>query len=1282
MHLLRIEQSGELYADGEAVDLGQTPAPIVMLTAADSEISLLSAATRQSGRGGNAVRIANLLSLSHPYSVDLYIQDVLAHADMIVIRLLGGVSYWTYGVEQVSALAKDKGIPLALLSGDGKPDPDLDRYSTMAPSDLARLNAYLTEGGIDNAAAFLDALDDHINNTAVALPPRPFLSAGLYWPNNPACDIDQIQSAWQESGLKDAPVAAVVFYRALLQAGDTGPVDALIAALMEQGIAPLPLFVASLKDGFSAEFLTDLLPDQDVQVILNMTSFAVSDPHCDAADTGISPGPFGAVNAPVLQVMLASNTMENWQNGSAGLNPRDLAMHVVMPELDGRITSRAIGFKAPPIRDDLTEAMVTGYQAHPERADYVAQLAAAWQRLKATPRQDKRLGLVMANYPNKDSRLANGVGLDTPESAAHILSALGTAGYHIGSDDITDDNTDDKTAPKNGKGIIEKMLTAPSNTGFQDREVEVWYPLDDYYQVYNALPEKVRQLVETQWGAPEDDPMIGQGDHGQDRQAFALPVRIYGHVAVAVQPARGYNIDPKTTYHSPDLPPPHHYLAFYFWLRHQFKADAVMHLGKHGNLEWLPGKALALDETCFPDAILGPMPHFYPFIVNDPGEGAQAKRRTAGVILDHLTPPMTLADSHGVMAELETQMDEYFEAAGLDSRRSDALMQAILMTADRAGIADDCGITPDDGDDEKLLKLDNFLCDLKEMQIRDGLHIYGQSPQGRLRTDLLTAILRIPRGEGDGANASILRALAKDFGMTDFDPLTAERAAPWQGVRPDVLTKFDAELGHWRHAGDTVDRLNHLASLLVADDDACDDEWAATKAVLDHDLPYVAQAVDQCGKDEIHYLLKGLDGGYVPAAPSGAPTRGRPEVLPTGRNFFSVDSRAVPTQAAWRIGWASASALIDRYLQDHGNYPEALVLSAWGTANMRTGGDDIAQALALMGVQPTWDGASRRVTGFEILPLSVLGRPRIDVTIRASGFFRDAFPSQISLVDKVARAVGALDEPHDQNPIAARMTADHAALISAGADEETARLQAGFRVFSAKPGAYGAGLQALIDEGIWDQRDDFAEAFMTWSSYAYGDKAHGILSRAGFEKRLQSVDAIIHNQDNREHDVLDSDDYYQFMGGLSAAVAQQQNQDAPIYMGDHSLAERPVIRSLNEEITRVVRGRASNPKWIKGVMRHGYKGAFEISATLDYLFAFAATTRQVSSHLFDQVFEAWIEDEEVLAFLEDANPHALDDMLARFGEALDRDLWSPRRNSTIERLAELTKTVQDKSLEN
>lgn len=1248
MHLLRIEQSGDLYATGEAVDLGQTPAKVVFLSAADTEISLIAAAVKKSDRGQKTLRAANILSLSHPYSVDLYIEQTLAHASAVVIRLLGGVSYWSYGIEQVTRIARQNNIHLALLPGDGKPDAELDRLSTLAPDQLRQLGDYLAAGGLTNAVRLLDAIDDIIDGTDNALPPVPFLPAGLYESASQTPGLEDLRHRWNAEGLADAPVAALVFYRAQVQAGDTSPVDALITALAAQGLAAVPVYVSSLKDPSSAELLEGLLTESKAEIILNLTSFAVSDPSSGQRESA-SPGPFGVRDVPVLQVMLSSGTLSSWQESTAGLSPRDLAMHVVLPELDGRITSRAAGFKSPPRKDPLTEAMLTGYEAHPSSVEYIAALAASWVRLRNSPVAETRLGMVLANYPNKDGRLANGVGLDTPESAALILNALADAGYTVASH------------PRNSAELIPRLSMAPTNTGWQGREVDAWCDLDLYRTYFASLSRDIRQTVTDRWGEPEDDPMIGP-------DGFALPVRLFGNVAVAIQPARGYNIDPKTSYHSPDLPPPHHYLAFYFWLRHVFGAQAVMHLGKHGNLEWLPGKALALDRSCFPDAVLGPMPHLYPFIVNDPGEGSQAKRRTSAVILDHLTPPMTLADSHGVMAEIETLMDEYFEAMGLDDRRTTALMDAILMTAERAGIAGDCGIERDDADEEKLLKLDNFLCDLKEMQIRDGLHIYGKSPEGRLACDLITAILRIPRGDGEGPRQSILRSLAADLGFGSFDPLTADRALPWDGPRPQPLADLDPS--PWRHQGDTVERLNTLSSRLVEGIEAPRPEWSQTITILTEALPSLRQSISASGADEMKFLLKGLGGGYVPAGPSGAPTRGRPEVLPTGRNFYSVDSRAIPTEVAWRIGWASASMLIDRYLQDHGNYPQAMVLSAWGTANMRTGGDDLAQAMALMGVQPKWDGVSRRVTGFEILPLSVLGRPRVDVTLRCSGFFRDAFPQQIALIDKVARAVGALDEPADQNPLAARIKTDAETLIAAGMTPEDASLRAGFRVFSSKPGSYGAGLQALIDEGIWDERSDFGDVFLGWSGYAYGESAHGLADRTGLERRLGAVDAVIYNQDNREHDILDSDDYYQFAGGLSAAVASLKGGDAPVYMGDHSLMERPVIRSLKEEITRVVRGRASNPKWIAGVMRHGYKGAFEIAATLDYLFAFAATTRQVPDHLFDAVYDAWIEDEEVRAFLSESNPKALEDMMDRFAEAVSRDLWQPRRNSVRISLAD------------
>jgi len=691
-------------------------------------------------------------------------------------------------------------------------------------------------------------------------------------------------------------------------------------------------------------------------------------------------------------------------------------------------------------------------------------------------------------------------------------------------------------------------------------------------------------------------------------------------------------------------------------MRTSFDAHAVVHVGKHGNVEWLPGKALALSAECFPEAALGPLPHVYPFIVNDPGEGSQAKRRGAAVIVDHLTPPLTRAGSHGALEELERLVDEFFDAASVDPRRCAPLSARILELAASIGLDQDCGIQASDGSDDALRKLDGYLCEIKEMQIRNGLHVFGEAPAPERRIELLRAIARSVRGPGVG-EASLLRALADDLAL-GIDPLSAPLGEPWRGPRPEAL----ANGASWRSTGDTVERLEGLAASLIAGTYRLPAEWAASAAVLREVEETIGPALDASADAETAGLLTALDGRFVAPGAAGAPTRGRPDVLPTGRNFYSVDTRQVPTAAAWQLGWKSAQLLVEHYAQTHGDWPRAMALSAWGTSNMRTGGDDIAQALALIGARPRWEGPSGRVTGFEIMPLGLLDRPRVDVTLRVSGFFRDAFPGLIDLFDSAVRAVAALEEGQEDNPLAAKVAADAATLAEEGASPARARRLASYRVFGSKPGAYGAGLQALIDECGWADAGDFAQAYVAWGGWAYGAGEGGAAEHKLFERRLGAVEAVVQNQDNREHDLLDSDDYYQFEGGLAAAAAMLSGRRPAVYHNDHTRPERPRILSLEEEIARTVRARAANPKWIRGVMRHGYKGAFEIAATVDYLFAFAATTGAVKDHHFEMLFDAYIRDEEVRAFMESSNPAALRETAARFLEALDRDLWRPRAN--------------------
>ncbi|WP_421780372.1 cobaltochelatase subunit CobN [Kiloniella litopenaei] len=1242
MHLLQA-QPGAIADGSEAIDLGQTPGDIVIVSAADTELASLVQARQVIGDTYPSLRLANLMQLSHNMSVDLYVDDIIANAKVVVARILGGAGYWPYGVEQLRAICKQKKIPLVLLPGDDQPDAELAAHSTVAQDVYHRVWQYLIHGGPDNSRNLLCYLAGIIGHDFEWVEPKPLLRSGIYWPGRDNPELDDLRHDW----IAGAPVAAIVFYRALLQAANLAPVDALIKSLQDKGINPLPLYCASLKEPISAGIVSTLLKDADTGIILNATGFAISTPGADRKET-----PFDVVDAPILQVIFSGGNEVGWREGLSGLSARDIAMNVALPEVDGRILSRAVSFKSEARYDEATQSSVVSYQEVIDRVDFVADLAAGWLRLRNKDVSERKVAVVMANYPNRDGRMGNGVGLDTPAGTIQLLRAMVDAGYSVS--DI----------PGDGNALVERMAEGPTNAAVDGRVIRSRISLDAYRQFWGALPAGVKAAVEERWGAFENDPF-----YMADADAFAVSAFHCGKIIIGLQPARGYNINPVETYHDPDLVPPHGYLAFYAWLRQEEKVDAIIHMGKHGNMEWLPGKSLALSEECFPEAVFGPTPHLYPFIVNDPGEGTQAKRRAQAVIIDHLTPPLTRAESYGPLADLEQLCDEYYEAAGVDPRRLKVLRDEILKITQRIGLDKDCGIEQTDDEDTALSKLDNYLCELKEMQIRDGLHIFGLAPEGRLLDDLLIALTRLPRGEGKEGDASLIRSLAKDLNFPiEFDPLDCRLGDPWPGPKPDIL----AAEGSWRTNGDTVERLEILAQNLVSGEVHAPDGWQNTRPVLAEINSRMGPIVTSCGAEEIKGTLRGLNGQFVEPGPSGAPTRGRPDVLPTGRNFYSVDSRVVPTPAAWHLGWKSANLMIERYRQENGSWPKRMALSAWGTSNMRTGGDDIAQGLALMGVQPKWEPTSRRVVGFEILPLSVLDRPRVDVTLRVSGFFRDAFPAQIDLFDSACRAVAALDdEPEKMNPLAARVFVESADLIAKGLDEKTAIKRAGYRVFGSKPGAYGAGLQALIDERGWETEADLAKAYIGWGGYAYGSGGAGEAEHGLFESRLRDVEAVVHNQDNREHDLLDSDDYYQFEGGITAAIRHLSGAQPTVYHNDHSRPESPQIRTLQEEIGRVVRARVINPKWIDGVRRHGYKGAFEMAATVDYLFAFAATAKVVEDHHFDAVFDAYLDDGEVREFLEQNNPAALREMAERMIEAQDRNLWKARSNSARALLDEI-----------
>jgi cobaltochelatase CobN len=1125
------------------------------------------------------------------------------------------------------------------VPGDDRPDPELSDLSTVDAGDRDRLWQFLRQGGMGNALDFFRCLANRwLDRDYAWAEPHTLPRTAIYHPQKSPAALNDWRAQWQSG----QPVAAVLFYRSHLQAANTAFIDVFCQRLQAAGLNPLPIALASLKEPGCLVVVEDWLDEVEAGVILNTTGFAQSSPEAPHLR------PFRR-NIPVIQAICAQDNEPGWRASEQGLGPRDLAMHIALPELDGRIISRPISFKDLAWRSERSQSDVVCYRAQPERMDFVAQLARRWIDLARLPNGEKRIALILANYPTRDGRIGNGVGLDTPAAALNILRALHKEGYPLPAD-----------LPASGTALIQQLLGGVSNDldTLDQRPCQQSLAMDDYLLMFNALPQVNRQAVLERWGAPDSDPMCRGG------RMMIAGLR-FGLTFVGIQPARGYQVDPSAVYHDPDLVPPHGYLAFYFWLRNTYGAHGVIHVGKHGNLEWLPGKGVGLSEHCWPDALLGPLPNIYPFIVNDPGEGAQAKRRTQAVIIDHLMPPLTRAETYGPLRNLELLADEYYEAQLLDPRRARELQRDILQLVRDTHI--DRELQLDDQLDSDadaaiwLPRLDTYLCDLKESQIRDGLHVFGESPAGRLRIDTLLALLRIPRGDGRGAQSSVLRALAKAFAL-GFDPLDCALAEPWNGPRPGELLSISGE--PWRTTGDTRERLELFAAQLISQvlnapcenlpQEAC---WSEVNAILEHLREVVAPRLDACGPAEMRGLLDALGGRFVPAGPSGAPSRGRLDVLPTGRNFYSVDVRNLPTTTAWRIGFQSANLILERHLQDHGDHLRQLGLSVWGTATMRTGGDDIAQAMALMGVRPVWATGSQRVDDFEILPLSLLDRPRVDVTLRVSGFFRDAFANLIRLFDAAVQAVAALDEPDDLNPLAAKVRAEREALLQSGLDEDAARRQAGWRIFGAKPGAYGAGVQGAIDGRLWQSREDLAEVYLNWGGYAYGGSDEGTVAREQFSQRLSQVQAVLQNQDNREHDLLDSNDYYQFQGGMLAAVESLSGEAAASYHGDHSQPDLPKIRTLKEELNRVIRSRAANPKWIDGVKRHGYKGAFEMAATVDNLFAFDATTRLIDDHQYALLADAYLLDPGTRDFVREHNPHALRDMTERMLEAQQRGMW-------------------------
>ncbi|WP_027145300.1 cobaltochelatase subunit CobN [Mesorhizobium sp. WSM3626] len=1168
MHILTTT-SASLDDLAEPVDLRQAPADIVALSFTDSDLAGLAAAWKADADRLPSMRLAALRDLRHPMSVDLWIDSVARHAKVIMVRILGGYDWWRYGCDQLAAIARERGIRLALLPGESH-DEDLRlvEASTLPRAELGGLLGYFREGGPANMSALVHRLAGLAGQDMPVASPVSVPKAGYYQSGLGVAEQPDLSNA-------SAPIIPILFYRSMLLAADVAPIDALAEALHSQGLAPVPIFVSSLKDPVSLAFVENAIASLKPAAIITATAFA------SGAEPGVATL-FDRAGVPVFQVIVATTRRDVWENNQRGLAPADLAMHVVLPELDGRILAGAISFKGESDVDPALGHRALANRPELDRVEQVARRVAAFIRLQQTPRAERKLAILIPDYPSAPGRTGYAVGLDVPSSVLAMLRDLSEQGYAV------------EGIPQTPRELLD--LVERGDNGLR---------LDDYHSFSTELPGAAMAAVEAAWGraesvtgrreappsvlpdispsrgeiepsspfspmptvaeasgapklpiSPLEGEMSGRTEGGASRRPslsgkkhFAFRAAHFGNITVALAPDRGRSADRRADYHDPTLPPRHALIAFGLWLRKSLGVHALIHIGAHGTLEWLPGKTVALSQTCFPEIVTGSLPVIYPFIVSNPGEAAQAKRRIAAVTLGHLPPPLTGAGLDENQQRLERLVDEYAQADGLDRRRRDRLAKLIVETAQKTGLASEAGVAETDAPDEALRRIDAWLCDLKDFAIKDGLHIYG----------------RVPDDE------------------------------------PDPMRRQSAE---------------------------------AEKAAL----------------------LAALDGRHVKAGPSGAPARGRSDVLPTGRNLFTSDPRTMPTPTAYDLGKAAAEEVVRAYMQSHGDWPRSLVTDLWGSASLRTGGEEIAQGLALMGCRPQWDAATGRITGIEVLPPATLGRPRVDVTWRISGLFRDMFPTQIALIDAAANAVAARDEEDAENPLAARTRADG---------------KVSPRIFGTSPGTYGAGVEEILSSGDWAAREEIGRAYLDATSHAYGGAGgEGVSAPGAFEGRIAEADLLVHTGDDPGRDILEGSADVAFIGGFSAALATL-GRNADVIVLDTTDPQKPKPRSVGEAVSRVVRARAVNARFISGQMRHGPRGASEFAETVDRLVGFAETTHAISGALIEAVHDAYLGDAEVRAFILRENPAAAKVIAERFLSARRRGLWHPLRNSIDDDLAAL-----------
>ncbi len=1282
------------------------PNKIVLLSHSDTDLITLAKVVELLPNNFPEIQGYNLQSFHEDITK---LDAILTKANLVIVRLLGNLESINNFKTLLENL-KDKGKHLIVLSGCLEFNPEFNYLNPNDYSIVQSVNSYFQAGGLNNMIQLFKFLSDKLYCSEYGyLQAENIPMHGFYYPQYSSNDFDF--DVFRKIKRYKATVL-IVFYRAHYVSGNVDFINQLVDKLNKIGLDALPVFTASLsvvdkdfKIPLALKFLGEN-PDNIVDIIINTTSFSVAKLSANSLDVK-SDNYQSLFNIPVLQAIISSMDIKEWQNSARGLNPLDTAMNVVIPEFDGRIITKPIACKEKQQHINLEFSL---HKAIDDRIDAVCKLAKKYCNLKHKDNTNKKIAFIFTNSSAKAAQIGNAVGLDSAASLINILKAMEKSNYNVGQ------------FPHTGTQMLQQLI----ESGSYDTEIltqeqyskalgNVSLPL--YQSWFNELPLKLQNDMIEQWGLPP-----GTAYHYQD--SLMVAGLSFGNMAILLQPPRGYGMDQDAIYHKPDLPPTHHYLAVYRWLKEIFQADAIIHMGKHGTLEWLPGKGVGLSNNCFPDAVLADLPLFYPFIINDPGEGCQAKRRSHAAIVDHMMPAMTTADTYGSMAELVQLIDEYYQLELLDPTKLPALQQQIYDLIQQANLEYDLEVllaaelnelnqesvistnlelklndTNIKSQLEKLnsvkfshliQEIDGYLCELGLAQIRSGLHTLGVAPCGNDLVDTLYSLTRLPN-----IDISSLQAKLAQYFNFDLNELLTQKGNKITNRSNHVTTLAGKNIVTYSDALETIDKLGHdliyelmLNNFTLNSINLCinkilpraDDENKLISSEIHSILEYICLNIYpnilNCSL-EIDNLLKGLNGQFIPPGPSGAPTRGMVHILPTGRNFYSVDPNTLPSMSSWQTGQFMADKVIQRYYTDTGEYPKTISISIWGTSVMRTHGDDIAQVLALMGVRPVWQKENRRLISLEVIPLVELKRPRIDVTTRISGFFRDAFGNLISLLAKAVNIVIEQDEPLNLNYIRANYLAELSSYIALGMPEIQAKAKAAYRIFGSKPGSYGAGILPLIQEKNWQNCDDFAKVYINWGGYAYSHEDFGQEAFDIYSLRLKNTQIALHNQDNREHDIFDSDDYFQYHGGMIATIKSLSGKTPMSYFGDSQNPQNVKVNDLKQEVNKVFRTRVINPKWLDSILKHGYRGGVELNATIDYLFGYDATANVLEDWMYEAVAQNYVQAKEIQEFFRVNNPWALMAIAQRLLEAIDRGMWVNPSKETIEELKQIYLHTED-----